>query len=104
LHYTHEFTVRIPCHSSSRFEGHLKDILRSVDPSLDPSNLPAVAQSHISNVNLRKKSEGGVRSMPGGELEHARKDVAAVKRRMMMLKGALSFSLSDPLSARPVFI
>ncbi|GAX73672.1 hypothetical protein CEUSTIGMA_g1123.t1 [Chlamydomonas eustigma] len=70
------------------FEGHLKDILRSVDPSLDPSNLSAVAQSHISNVNMRNKSDGGVKAVPGGDLDHARRDVAAVKRRMRMLKDA----------------
>ena len=70
-----------------RFEGHLKDILRGVDPVLDPSNLPAVTQSHISNVN----AGGGAvtfRATGKGELDHSRQDVAAIKRRMKMLPGA----------------
>ncbi|GIL90370.1 hypothetical protein Vretimale_18240 [Volvox reticuliferus] len=33
------------------FESNLRDILRGVDPSLDPAALPSAAQSHISHVN-----------------------------------------------------
>ncbi|GIL62541.1 hypothetical protein Vafri_16633 [Volvox africanus] len=36
------------------FETHLRDILRGVDPSLDPAALPTAAQSHISNVNATR--------------------------------------------------
>ncbi len=41
-----------------RFEEHLKGILRGVDPELDPSTLPAVAQHHVSNVNMTTKGKG----------------------------------------------
>ena len=67
------------------FENSLKDILRGVDPILDPSTLPATAQSHISNVNSRGGGGLQIRAPPGGNLDHARKDVAAIKRRMKMI-------------------
>ena len=74
-------------YSCLSFENHLKDILRGIDPVLDPSTLPATAQSHISNVNTRGPGGLQIRAPPGGNLDHARKDVAAIKRRMKMMPG-----------------
>ena len=74
-------------YSYHSFENHLKDILRGIDPVLDPSTLPSTAQSHISNVNTRGAGGLQIRAPPGGNLDHARKDVAAIKRRMKMMPG-----------------
>eukprot|EP00198_Chlamydomonas_reinhardtii_P001917 XP_001691253.1 predicted protein [Chlamydomonas reinhardtii] len=49
------------------YETTLRDILRGVDPSLDPAGLPAGAQSHISNVNATGASRRlGLRAVLGG--------------------------------------
>ncbi|KAG2432036.1 hypothetical protein HYH02_013106 [Chlamydomonas schloesseri] len=49
------------------YETTLRDILRGVDPALDPSGLPAGAQSHISNVNATGASRRlGLRAVLGG--------------------------------------
>lgn len=80
-------------HTSCSYEEYLKDILRGVDPALDPSLLPAVAQSHISNVNIRRPGGGGGGAAgtgaqggrAGPPLETVRHDVEQIKRRIKML-------------------
>ncbi|EFJ51411.1 hypothetical protein VOLCADRAFT_87666 [Volvox carteri f. nagariensis] len=48
------------------FESHLRDILRGVDPSLDPAALPLAAQTHVSHVNtLGAPRRLGLRALLG---------------------------------------
>ncbi len=92
-----------------RYESHLKDILRGVDPDLDPSMLPATAQHHISNVNVRGGAapQRGLRATLGGsaggaysggpgsgptkggtaEAEYYRKEVKLIEKRLQMTPG-----------------
>ncbi|KXZ46943.1 hypothetical protein GPECTOR_39g437 [Gonium pectorale] len=56
LHQASEAATTIQKHVRGRiarkeFESHLRDILRGVDPALDPAQLPAAAAHHISSVN-----------------------------------------------------
>ncbi|GLC36530.1 hypothetical protein PLESTB_000158400 [Pleodorina starrii] len=54
------------------FESHLRDILRGVDPSLDPAALPSAAQSHISHVNATGAPRRlGLRSLLGEVVDRA---------------------------------
>ncbi|KAG2496985.1 hypothetical protein HYH03_004991 [Edaphochlamys debaryana] len=51
------------------FETHLRDILRGVDPALDPANMPEAARTQISNVNTTGASRRlGLRTILGEKL------------------------------------
>ncbi|KAG2428953.1 hypothetical protein HXX76_011197 [Chlamydomonas incerta] len=72
------------------YETTLRDILRGVDPSLDPSGLPAGAQSHISNVNATGAGRrlglravlGGQEQLPEGVSEHQAEAAGHYRRQV----------------------
>ena len=68
----------------NRFKAHLKGIMRSVDPHLDPSYLAPVAKSHISNLYVGESDPQPRRAPTKSDLDHPIKDVSKIKKRMMM--------------------
>jgi hypothetical protein len=71
----------------------LREILRGVDPDLDPSNLAHVGDGHVSSVNMvgsPGRISGG--AVPRGgvadaELQHLNTQVAVIQKRMDNMPG-----------------
>jgi hypothetical protein len=80
------FHVRISIVSVLRYEENLKDILRGIDPVLDPSLLPEVAQSHISNTARRGAAfQRAPNTGSEGYLDQSRHNVMVIKKRVQLL-------------------
>ncbi|KAG1655432.1 hypothetical protein FOA52_004107 [Chlamydomonas sp. UWO 241] len=60
-------------------EGGLIDILKGVDPELDPTLLPPGARARVEQAKAKR---GGAKALPGSGLDGARRNVTAIERRL----------------------